>query len=680
MLGLGGRKSDVDPARRRASSASSKLLDAFPKEPILWLIICGLLVIAVISGGAVLVANEISHRAQDIAEWRELIELLGTVAGLAALVMALSLLLAVRKFARLHRSARHQLDTALNNMTQGLMQYDAESRIVLFNRRYVEMYGLSLDVIRPGRLFRDVMNHRKATGSFAGDPVKFCDTVLKNVSEKRLTHTVLATKSGRLFQIVNQPLDDGGWVATHEDVTELKRSEQRVEHLAHYDVLTGLPNRALFREKLAHEIRQTEYGNRFALLYLDIDEFKDINDSLGHPVGDEFLKQLAQRLQSCVRPTDFIARLGGDEFAIIQTSVQEAVDVEELVTRVHAVIREPFHCGGHQLSADACIGIAMAPADGSEIDQLIKNADLAMYEAKSSGRRAFRFFVPRMDAVARARRELALDLRSAISNGQFELHYQPIVDLHDDRISGCEALLRWTHPEKGVISPADFIPVAEDTGLITEIGEWVLATACKEAAAWPNHVKLAVNVSPVQFKSQTLALRVVQALAASGLPASRLELEITEAVLIRDDDAALAVLHQLREIGVRIALDDFGTGFSSLSYLQRFPFDKIKIDRSFIKDLGPDGSSSIVRAVVTIADSRNIVTTAEGVETQQQLDVLRTLGCTQMQGWLFSAARSAPEIRLMLRDSPGAATPHRESRPQRQGAARSGTGRPSHSL
>jgi len=520
----------------------------------------------------------------------------------------------------------------------------------LFNRRYVQMYGLSLDVIRPGRLFRDVMKHRKATGSFAGDPVVFCDRVLKNVSEKRLTHTVLATKSGRLFQIVNQPLDDGGWVTTHEDVTDLKRSEQQVEHLAHYDALTELPNRALFREKLAHEIRQTERGDTFALLYLDIDEFKDINDSLGHPVGDEFLKQLAQRLRSCVSEADFIARLGGDEFAIIQTSVRQAGDVEELANRIHAAIRAPFHCGGHQLSADASIGIALAPADGSEIDQLIKNADLAMYEAKSSGRRAFRFFVPRMDVVAKARRELALDLRAAISNGEFELHYQPIVDVHDHTISACEALIRWKHPGKGMISPVDFIPVAEDTGMITEIGEWVLSTACEEAAAWPDHVKVAVNVSPVQFTSQTFALRVMQALAASGLSASRLELEITEAVLIRDDDVALAVLHQLREIGVRIALDDFGTGFSSLSYLQRFPFDKIKIDRSFIKDLCAGGSSSIVQAVVTIADSRNIVTTAEGVETQQQLDLLRTLGCTQMQGWLFSAARPAPEIRLMLGD------------------------------
>ena len=648
MLGFTTRKSGGDSTPPEGRSASPKSRHALPNEPILRLIIGGLFVIMVICAGGVLVVNEIRQRSLDVVERREQIEFLTIAAGMAVLVTAFSLLLAVRAFARLHRSARGHLDTALNNMTQGLMQYDSQSRIVFFNKRYVEMYGLSLDVIKPGCLFRDVMQHRKATGSFEGDPTEFCDRVLKNVSEKRLTHTVLATTSGRLYQIVNQPLDDGGWVTTHEDVTELKRSEQQVEHLAHYDALTGLPNRILFRAKLAHEIGQAEIGEKFALLYLDIDEFKDINDSLGHPVGDEFLKQLAQRLQACVGTADFIARLGGDEFAIIQTAVREAVEVEALANRVHAAIREPFHCGGHQLSADASIGIAMAPADGSEIDQLIKHADLAMYEAKASGRRAFRFFVPRMDAVARARREMALDLRTAISAGQFELYYQPIVTIRDGTINSCEALIRWNHPAKGLISPADFIPVAEDTGLITEIGEWVLATACAEAAAWPAHIKIAVNVSPVQFTSQTLALRVMQALATSGVSASRLELEITEAVLIRDDDAALAVLHQLREIGVRIALDDFGTGFSSLSYLQRFPFDKIKIDRSFIKDLCPGGSSSIVQAVVTIADSRSIVTTAEGVDTQPQLDLLRTLGCTQMQGWLFSAALPASEIRLLL--------------------------------
>jgi diguanylate cyclase (GGDEF)-like protein len=588
--------------------------------------------------------------AAALADWREQTRLLITAAGLTALVIAVILSLIVRQLLRMHQSSRKRLDTALNNMTQGLMLYDAASRIVLFNRRYVEMYGLSLDVIRPGRLFRDVMKHRKATGSFEGDPEAFCSAVLQNVAQKKLTHTILETKAGRSVQIVNQPLPDGGWVATHEDITELRRSEEQIKHLGHYDALTDLPNRVLFREQLDREFKRTKRGEQFALLYIDVDEFKGINDSLGHPVGDDFLKSLALRLKDCVRATDFVARLGGDEFAIIQTAVGNLTDVQALVAKLHEAIRQPYQCLGHHVLTDASIGVAMAPADGSDIDQLIKNADLAMYGAKAAGRRTSRFFEPQMDAKARARRALELDLREAIRSESFELHYQPLVDLGSNQVTGCEALLRWRHPERGMVSPAEFIPVAEDTGMITELGEWVLRTACAEAVTWPDQVRLAVNVSPVQFRSQTLALTVAAALAASGLAANRLELEITEAVLIRDDEAALEILHQLRAIGVRIALDDFGTGYSSLSYLQRFPFDKIKIDRSFINDIAEaGGSSSIVQAVVNIAAARNMTTTAEGVETQQQLDLLRGLGCTQMQGYLFSAARPPEEIQQLFR-------------------------------
>jgi diguanylate cyclase (GGDEF)-like protein len=585
-----------------------------------------------------------------LADWREQTRLLITAAGLTALVIAVILSLIVRQLLRMHQSSRKRLDTALNNMTQGLMLYDASSRIVLFNRRYVEMYGLSLDVIRPGRLFRDVMKHRKETGSFEGDPEAFCSAVLQNVAQKKLTHTILETKTGRSVQIVNQPLPEGGWVATHEDITELRRSEEQIKHLGHYDALTDLPNRVLFREQLDREFKRAKRGEQFALLYIDVDEFKGINDSLGHPVGDDFLKSLARRLKDCVRETDFVARLGGDEFAIIQAAVDGLSDVQALVAKLHDAIRQPYQCLGHRVVTDASIGIAMAPADGTDIDQLIKNADLAMYGAKAAGRRTSRFFEPQMDAKAKARRALELDLREAIRSENFELHYQPLVDLGSNQVTGCEALLRWRHAERGMVSPVEFIPVAEDTGMIIELGEWVLRTACNEAATWPDQVRLAVNVSPVQFRSQTLALTVAAALAASGLAANRLELEITEAVLIRDDEAALEILHQLRAIGVRIALDDFGTGYSSLSYLQRFPFDKIKIDRSFISDIAEaGGSSSIVQAVVNIATARNMTTTAEGVETQQQLDLLRGLGCTQMQGYLFSAARPRGEIHELFR-------------------------------
>ena len=590
-----------------------------------------------------------------LAEWRDQTKLLVGVAVLTALVIAFILFLIVKKLLRQHQSARRQLDTALGNMTQGLMLYDASSRIVLFNRRYIEMYDLSLDVIQPGRLFRDVMRHRKETGSFEGDDEKFCSDVLQNVAAKQLTRTVVKSKKGRTFQIVNQPLVDGGWVTTHEDITELKRSEDQIKQLAHFDALTDLPNRKLFREQLTRKLANANDEN-FALLYLDIDEFKNINDSLGHPVGDEFLKLLATRLKGCIRKNDFVARLGGDEFAIIMSNVDSEADAVAFVEKIRRCIQAPFECLGHHLLSDASIGVAIAPINGSDIDQLIKNADLAMYEAKASGRRTFRFFEPKMDEAARSRRELEVDLREAISNRDFILHYQPIVDIRSDTIIGCEALLRWHHDIRGWVSPDAFIALAEDTGLIVEIGEWVLRTACLEAATWPGHLKVAVNVSPIQFKSSTFALKVASALAESGLGASRLELEITETVLIRDDEAALAVLLQLRELGVEISLDDFGTGYSSLSYLQRFPFDKIKIDRNFINEIGTvRAPSAIVQAVINIATARNMTTTAEGVETQAQLDVLRAIGCDQMQGYLFSPAKPSSAVRELFQRPAGLA-------------------------
>jgi predicted signal transduction protein with EAL and GGDEF domain len=372
-------------------------------------------------------------------------------------------------------------------------------------------------------------------------------------------------------------------------------------------------------------------------------------------IGDEFLKGVAERLRQSVGPDDFIARLGGDEFAILQNGIDSAEDVHALVARIYQALRTPFDCDGHQLASDASIGIAIAPRDGSDLFDLLKNADLAMYAAKAAGRRTYRFFDPAMEQQANHRRELEADLREALAHGSFELHYQPQVDLGSDRVTGCEALLRWRHPLRGMVSPADFVPVAEETGLIEEIGQWVLRTACTEAAKWPADIRIAVNVSPVQFRSEALSLKVAAALTESGLDPRRLELEITEAVLIADDDAALTTLNQLRALGIHIALDDFGTGYSSLQYLQRFPFDKIKIDRSFVKEVTRNSSSaSIIRAVVSIATDRQMITTAEGVETPQQRETVQNLGCTQMQGYLFSAARPAEEIRALLGAGEGA--------------------------
>jgi diguanylate cyclase (GGDEF)-like protein len=591
-----------------------------------------------------------------LADWREQTRSLIIAAGLAALAVALTLSLIVRKLSKRHQNSerrlaleKERLDTAINNMTQGLLLYDSDTRIVLCNQRYLEMYDLSPDVVKPGLLFRDLIAHRKETGSFKGQVEEFCATVLRNVAQNRVTHNIIETTDGRSIEIVNQPLKNGGWVATQEDITERRRAEKQIAHLAHYDALTDLPNRVLFREQLERELERIKRGEQLAMLYIDIDEFKGINDSLGHPVGDELLKAVASRLQSCVRETDFVARLGGDEFAIVQTGIAQPSDVMELVKRIYQAIRAPYECLGHRVATDASIGIALAPHDGTDLDQLLKSADLAMYGAKADGRRTYRFFEPEMDARVKARRTLELAIRQAIADEAFELHYQPVVDLGSNQIAGCEALLRWRHPVRGMISPAEFIPIAEETGLICQIGDWVLATACAEAVNWPPNVRLAVNVSPVQFRSDAFALKVANVLATTGLPAHRLELEITEAVLIRDDEAALTMLQHLRAIGVRIALDDFGTGYSSLSYLRRFPFDKIKIDRCFVDDIADaKGSSAIVQAVITIANAQNMTTTAEGVETEQQKETLRSLGCTEMQGFLFSRPRPVAEIRTLL--------------------------------
>jgi diguanylate cyclase (GGDEF)-like protein/PAS domain S-box-containing protein len=570
-------------------------------------------------------------------------------------ILALTVALLLKRHQWFHQTLaaeRRQLRTAVDNIPQGLVLYDASARIVVCNTPYIEMFGLSPDIAKQGCTMQRLIAHRQETGSFDGDVEAFCSAIIRNVSLGRGTRQITEAPGGRAIEIVNKPLPLGGWVATIEDITPRKRAEEKIAHLAHYDALTELPNRVLFREKLERSLKELKPGARLAVLYIDVDEFKSVNDALGHPVGDELLKGVARRLRDCLGESDIAARLGGDEFAIIQRTPHGAVDTERLVAAIYDEIRKPFECAGHLISTDASIGIAMAPADGLNLDQLLKNADLALYGAKGDGRRTYRFFEAGMDARAKARRTLELDLRQAIADGGFEVHYQPVIDLHDNKISGCEALLRWRHPQRGTISPADFIPVAEDTGLINELGQFVLETACREAAKWPEHVRIAVNVSPVQFRNQTLALNVATALAASGVAPSRLELEITEAVLMRDDEAALAMLHQLRALGIRIALDDFGTGYSSLSYLHRFPFDKIKIDRSFVKNISDEGASSaIIQAVVNIATASNMTTTAEGVEQEWQRELLRELGCTEMQGYLFSPAVSAAEIARLM---PGA--------------------------
>jgi diguanylate cyclase (GGDEF)-like protein len=579
-----------------------------------------------------------------LSDWREETRSLVWAADLAADVICLMLFFITRYLKEQHR----MLDVAVNHMTQALLLFDSSERLVICNNRYLEMFGLSSNTVKPGSFFRDLVQHRKMIGSFSGDVDDYCRAIREARNAGQVSHTTTIIPDGRWMQVINQPLADGGWVATIEDITQQRRSEERTERLALYDTLTELPNRASFLKHLRHELDRCSEESKVAVLFLDADEFKTVNDTLGHHIGDELLKSVARNLQTSLGTREFVARLGGDEFAVVAAGIQDKEEVTALVNRIYDAIRRPHECGNHQLTIDSSIGIALAPTDGASCDEILQSADLAMYEAKSSGRRTYRFFEREMETKAKERRLLEMDLREAIADNQIEVYYQPIVDLQRNEIVGCEALARWKHPERGFVSPVDFIPIAEQSGLIDVLGDYVLRKACMEAMTWPENIKLAVNVSAVQFKSGVLALKVMSALAISGLSAGRLELEITEAVLI-NDDAALGVLHELRAIGVRVALDDFGTGYSSLSYLRRFPFDKIKIDRSFINGLtDQDGSSGIVRAVLAMASAHKMVTTAEGVETEAQRDMLRQLQCEEMQGFLFSAAKTASEIKRMF--------------------------------
>ena len=444
--------------------------------------------------------------------------------------------------------------------------------------------------------------------------------------------------------------DRAAFLVAAADITERRRAEARIAHMAHHDGLTNLPNRALFQERLKKALEQAEAGNkRVAVLYVDLDLFKNVNDSFGHPIGDRLLTMVAERLRSEVRGNNLVARLGGDEFAVIMASDASPNEVSDFAVRLIKILSAAYGIDEMEVVIGASIGIAVSPSDGDTSEELMRNADMALYQAKEDGGGVHRFFEKDMDLQAQKRRDMEIDLRRAFANGEFELHYQPLVDIASDRISGFESLLRWRHPEKGMISPAEFIPVAEDIGLIVQLGEWVLREACNEAAKWPSNIKIAVNLSPVQFRSRNLVQMVISALAQSGLSPTRLELEITESIFLAETEANLAILHQLRELGVSISMDDFGTGYSSLSYLRSFPFDKIKIDRSFVKDLAqrPD-CGAIVRAISSLGRSLNITTTAEGVETVDQLDWLRAEGCDQVQGFLFSPARPAAEVEQLL--------------------------------
>jgi diguanylate cyclase (GGDEF)-like protein/PAS domain S-box-containing protein len=463
------------------------------------------------------------------------------------------------------REQHRRFNAALNNMSQGLCMIDAEHNVIVCNRRYLEIFRFSPDAVKPGMSMRDVMRHSCAIGNqteMNADEL-YANYVARLQAGRASIHRHLG--DGRVLKVVNEPMPEGGWVVTYEDITERYQAEQNIARMARHDSLTDLPNRMLFREKMADGLARVEqHGEAMAVLCLDLDNFKTINDTLGHPIGDELLRAVGERLCSVIGEDDTIARLGGDEFAILQCPTSPYA-AEALAGRLVEVLSTPIMVEGHEINTGISVGIAVAPNDGTAADDLMKCADLALYRAKAEGRSLFRFFEPEMDARIQARRALEVDMRRALASGEFHLVYQPQLNLAANELTGMEALLRWNHAGGNPVPPAEFIPVAEETGLIVPLGEWVLRRACAEAAHWPDSVRVAVNLSPVQFRSRGLVTTVTQALASAGLPAARLEIEITEAALLQKDEMTVAMLHQLRALGVRISMDDFGTGYSSLS-------------------------------------------------------------------------------------------------------------------
>jgi diguanylate cyclase (GGDEF)-like protein/PAS domain S-box-containing protein len=726
-----------------------------------------------------------------LADWRAQTKFLVVAAILVAIIAAVILVLIVRRLSWQHRSSerrvkleKQRLDTAVENMMQGLTLFDQSRRLVVCNQRYVEMYGLSPDVVKPGRSLRDLVAHRNEMGFIQGDVDEYCDRILEHVAngetvtvqseegrtiqithrplseggwvatheditertrqeqeafqqatelarinmqfdaalsnmtqglcmidgEKRLvvwnerfaelyrlppellkigtphddiiadrisrgilkgeTNKSAARKKiaslnqlprnstssrvdefsdGRFILVTRQPMADGGWLATHEDITERRRTEAEIIHLARHDALTGLANRAEFNAKLeAVSKRVRRNGGAFTVMMIDLDRFKAVNDTLGHPAGDQLLVEVGERLRSTVRETDVLARLGGDEFAIIQEGAPNQHEAAiALALRIIDGISQPFDLSGNRASLGTSIGIVLAPEHETDPEGLLKRADLALYDAKSNGRNDYRFFRSELLEVADTLRTAESELRDAIERQEFELHYQPVVDARTRALCGVEALVRWRHPTKGLTGPDKFVPLAESTGLIAPLGEWILRRACMDAACWPAHVKLAINISAVQFKKDNLFEIILSTLVETGLAPGRLELEITETSLLENQEAHLTTIRQLKNLGISMALDDFGTGYSSVNYLANFPFDKIKIDKSFTQGvLSRRDCKAVVASTLALAQGLGTVTTAEGVETESQFEYMRAAGVDLVQGYLFG--RPVPIAQLDL--------------------------------
>ncbi len=547
-----------------------------------------------------------------------------------------------------------RFEAALDNMSQALCMVGADGRLIVCNRRFLQMFGLQTHHAQPGAELTEVW---QSIAALADLPRRLVEQMFHRQGGLIGVHAPAVffqeDADGRAIGVSHQPMSDGGWVATYEDITERRRADARISFMAHHDALTSLPNRVLFRERMEQALEGVHKGGPgFAVFCLDLDHFKDVNDTLGHNIGDMLLEVVAQRLRLCVRGSDVVARLGGDEFAILQIGSEQPEAASSLSRRLSEVVDAPYDLAGHRVHISVSGGVTFAPTDGVSSDRLLKNADMALYQAKGDGRSHICLYEPEMEVRLQARRLIEIDLADALCNGEFEVFYHPLVNLASEQPTGFEALLRWHHPETGLIQPAQFIPIAEDMGLIVEIGAWVLRQACKDAANWPAGTRVAVNLSSVQFRTGSFVQVVADALAQAGLAAERLELEVTESILLADNEANVRTLHELHALGVRISMDDFGTGYSSLSYLRQFPFNTIKIDQSFIREMtrSPD-CVAIVTSIAQLAISLGMTTTAEGVETVEQLQMVRAAGCTDVQGYLFG--RPKPVTALSLLGGPG---------------------------
>ena len=551
----------------------------------------------------------------------------------------------------------NQFDTALNNMPHGLCMFGSDGCLAVVNHRFSAMMGLP-DELNRGAVAADIIAACVAAGAISHISGEMILSEIENSQAREITTTDPDPASARSLSWTFQPMTGGGSVVLVEDITERRNAEARISHLARYDELTALPNRLNFRDEIRRLLAMSHNTERLsALLFVDLDQFKQVNDTLGHPCGDELLCAVADRLRGMLRPEDFVARFGGDEFVVFQQDIEASEDAAGLARRIVDRLSERYKIDNHLVEIGASVGIAMT-APGISADTLLKNADMALYRAKADGRGTFCFFRDEMAQIVESRRNMELDLRKALANEEFELFYQPLINLKSGRISTCEALLRWNHPVRGTVSPIDIIPVAEDMGLIVDLGRWILRKACMECMKWPEGASVAVNFSPQQFHQRDVLSEVRYALEVSGLPAHRLEIEITESSLLRNTQLTHDVLSQLRTIGVRISLDDFGTGYSSLSYLHNFPLQKVKIDRSFLEGIDTDRPLTLLRGVARLAADLGMSVVVEGIETNEQLELIGAEGTvTEGQGYLFSRPVPAARVRQLLNASHGRSLP-----------------------